>query len=43
MLTAFGRTMTIAEWAEETGLIHQTINMRLTRGWSEERAVATGV
>ena len=43
LLTAFGRTMTIAEWAEETGLIHQTINMRLTRGWSEERAVATGV
>lgn len=38
-LTAFGRTQTISEWAEETGLHFNCIDKRLKRGWEPERAV----
>lgn len=34
-----GETLTIAEWSERTGLVHQTIRHRLLRGWSPEQAV----
>lgn len=37
--TALGKTMTIAQWAEETGLPAGTIRNRLSQGWSEEDAV----
>lgn len=39
-LTAFGETLTLAEWAERTGMRKQTIRMRLVRGWSVEQALS---
>lgn len=42
MITAFGKTMTLAEWSRETGLKRNTIDRRLTvSGWTPERAVST--
>lgn len=38
-LTADGQTHTITEWAEITGVNRSTINNRLCRGWSDERAL----
>ena len=39
-LTAFGKTQTIKEWAEETGLKYDTIERRINQyGWSAEDAV----
>ena len=34
-LTIGGRTQTIVEWAEETGLQYETIRMRVRKGWDE--------
>lgn len=40
MVTAFGKTQTIREWADETGLKYDTIERRLNGyGWSAERAL----
>jgi hypothetical protein len=40
-LTALGKTQTIAEWAEETGINYGTIWSRVSQyGWDAERAVA---
>ena len=40
MLTAFGRTQTVAQWAAETGLPWTTIRERLDRnGWPVEAAL----
>lgn len=36
LITAFGRTLTMAEWAEETGLNYNTLWSRLRRGWHPE-------
>lgn len=41
LLTASGKTQTMAAWAEETGIGTSTISTRLNRGWSDERAVMT--
>ena len=42
MITALGKTMSIAAWAEETGLTYATIQQRIYRlKWSDERAVTT--
>ncbi len=38
-LTAKGKTQTMAQWSEETGIGESTIRSRLKMGWSEERAV----
>ncbi len=38
-LTVNGVTCTIAEWAEKSGIWHQTIRTRIKRGWNPERAV----
>ena len=38
-ITAMGETHTLAGWAERTGLLKQTIRMRLERGWPDEDAV----
>lgn len=43
LITAFGRTQMLAEWAEETGLLNITICARLRAGWSPEEAVSTPV
>lgn len=42
MLTAFGKTQTIKEWADETGIKYDTIERRINAyGWSPEEAVST--
>lgn len=38
-VTAHGKTLTIMEWSELTGIPFQTIRHRLLRGWGDERAV----
>lgn len=40
-LTAFGKTMLLSDWAEESGLKVRTISHRLKSGWSVEMAVST--
>lgn len=40
-LTAFGRTLTISQWALEFGVKRHTIAFRIRYGWSAERAVST--
>jgi DNA invertase Pin-like site-specific DNA recombinase len=37
-----GRTQTLAEWVEETGIPRGTINWRLKNGWSAEKALTRG-
>lgn len=39
MVTAFGQTRCLAEWAEITGIHRETVRDRLNRGWDAERAV----
>lgn len=42
LLTAFGETKTIAEWAEQKSIAFSTIHTRITRlKWSHEDAVST--
>jgi hypothetical protein len=36
-----GRRQTIAEWADETGINYRTLNNRINRGWTVERALTT--
>jgi len=38
-----GRKQTIAQWAEEVGLVYRTLNNRINRGWSVERALTEPV
>ena len=41
LVTAFGKTQTIKEWSEETGIKYDTIHARLKYyGWSAEDAVS---
>lgn len=42
-LTWRGETRTIAEWADHIGLPRNTLNVRLLRGWSTQRALLTPV
>jgi hypothetical protein len=35
-----GKTQTIRQWSDETGLPRKVIRQRLRRGWSVERALA---
>ena len=41
LLTLNGKTKTIAEWAEITGLHYSAISYRIHHGWSHERALTT--
>lgn len=43
IITVEGRSATLAEWAEITGIGRTTIRERLSRGWSPERAIAVPV
>jgi hypothetical protein len=44
LITYAGRTQTLVEWAEETGIGRQTIKTRISRsGWSIEQALSTPV
>ena len=40
-LTVDGKTMTLAEWARETGLTPSTLHYRKSRGMSDEEVVKT--
>lgn len=42
MLTAFGLTLCVAEWAERLGVDRTLIKDRLRRGWTAERALSEG-
>ena len=42
-LTFQGRTLTIADWARETGLSHDCIWRRIDNDWSVEKALTTPV
>jgi hypothetical protein len=39
-LTAYGRTLSVSQWAKRTGIPNRTILDRLQRGWSPERAIS---
>nr|DAQ65731.1 MAG TPA: Nuclease [Caudoviricetes sp.] len=38
-ITAYGRTQTLQQWADEVSIRRETIKRRLNMGWSPERAV----
>lgn len=41
LITAFGKTQTIKEWADETGIKYDTIERRINKyGWPPEKAVS---
>lgn len=39
LVSAFGKTQTISQWADETGLSHVTIYLRLRKGKTHEESV----
>lgn len=41
MLTYRGKTQTMAQWADETGISYRALQKRLKYGWSTERALTT--
>lgn len=43
VLSYAGKALTISEWAGVTGISKWTINNRLKRGWSAERALTTSL
>lgn len=43
ILEALGKTMTISQWAKETGIAGPTITKRLTLGWGADDAVTRSV
>ena len=43
LVTAFGETMVLADWAERAGVSRCTLAQRLARGWAPEEAVTTPV
>jgi AraC-like DNA-binding protein len=38
-ITAFGQTMTLYQWAQETGMSRSTLRSRIEYGWDPERAL----
>lgn len=40
LVTAFGRTQTLAEWSRETGISQNALHLRLKRGVAHEEAVS---
>ena len=36
-----GRAMTVAQWARELGMLYCSLNKRLMKGWSIEKALTT--
>lgn len=43
VLTFKGKTMTVTEWADKLGMIAHSLQNRIGRGWSTERALTTPV
>jgi hypothetical protein len=43
LITFNGKTQTVAEWADELGIVHRTLHNRLSRGWPVERALTEPV
>lgn len=43
MITAFGKTLSLAEWVEKTGIGRYAIRGRLRGGWDPERALSAPV
>lgn len=43
LITYKGKTKTMAEWSELTGLSYSTIRSRQNRGWSDEKTIETPV
>jgi len=39
ILTVNGESKCLSEWAEQVGISQDTIGMRISRGWSDERAI----
>lgn len=37
--TEFGRTLTMAQWAEETGIHYRCLYKRIRLGWEPEKAL----
>lgn len=42
-ITYDGKCQTIAQWSVELGIKYRTLNNRLNRGWSTERAFSEGI
>lgn len=42
-ITALGRTMTLPEWAESSGVDYSVLRARISSGWEPERAVTQPV
>jgi len=43
VITYRGRTLTVAAWADETGLRAQVIRSRLARGWTHDEIFSTPI
>jgi len=43
MLTYNGRTLCVAEWAEELGIVPNRIHNRLQLGWSDEKIITVAI
>lgn len=41
IISCFGRTMCLSEWAEITGISRLTISKRIKRGWSVEKSLSS--
>jgi hypothetical protein len=41
LITALGKTMTLTQWGDETGLHIETIRYRLKHGWSPDKTMTT--
>ena len=39
MVTAHGKTMTVADWAEEKGVAYHVLAYRIRKGWDHQRAI----
>lgn len=43
LLTHLGKTLTVKEWSEETGINYRTIMTRLSKGWPAEKTLTAPV